>query len=383
MTRSPLRHPALVVGVVAVLGAASVAPAAAAAATAPPAASASSAPDAAARGLFGDLLAPVGSLLDAITGGLLTGALPPAEVEKITDALELLQPEQLAAVLETLSPEQLAQVVAAGPGGLGTLLTGVLTTVTDLLAGLPAAGGGATAPPQLDAVLQQLTGLLAGAPGGDAASLATLTELLDGVTTLLGLPGVTELPALGPLLTQLVQTRGELPAGPVRDAVDGAIGAIGGAVGSMPLVPGLTSLGPTGASGTSVSPTPAPPAGAAPDPVRGAVATKPAPRAAQARIRSVSVSKDRRAVRVRVTCPRGATASCRIIISAKLRGSKLRVVRRATVRVGATKTITARVPARTVRSVRRAGGRLVVRVGTAGSGRPAVAKSVTVRRTAR
>jgi hypothetical protein len=117
--------------------------------------------------------------------------------------------------------------------------------------------------------------------------------------------------------------------------------------------------------------------------VQGAVAAKPMPLAAQARIRSVSVSKNRRTVRVRVTCPRGARASCRIVISAKLRGSKLKVVRRATVRVGATKTVTARVPARTVRSVRRAGGRLVVRVGTSGSGKPAVVKAVKVRRTAR
>lgn len=381
MTRSPLRHPLLVTGVVVALGAASVAPAAAAAATPSPA----SAPSPAARGLFGDLLAPVGSLLDAITGGLVTGALPPAAVTTITDALDQLQPEQLAAVLDTLTPEQLAQVVTAGPGGLDTLLTGVLTTVTDLLHGLPSAGGGATAPPQLDAVLAQLTGLLAGVPGGDAASLETLTTLLNDLTKLLALPGVAELPALGPLLGELLQVRGEVPAGPVREAIDGVLVTITDTLGGIPVVPGLTSVGPNASSGTS-RPAQATDVGVAPDPVQGAGAVKPATSAAlatQARIRSVSVSKNRRSVRVRVTCPRGATASCRIIISAKLRGSKLKVVRRATVKVGATRTITAKVPARTVRSVRRSGGKLVVRVGTAGSGKAAVAKTVKVRRTAR
>lgn len=383
MTRSLLRHPALVTGVVVALGAAPVAPAAAAASTPSPATSAS-APGPAARGLFGDLLAPVGNLLDAITGGLVTGALPPTAVTTITDALDQLQPEQLAAVLDTLTPAQLAQVVTAGPGGLDTLLTGVLTTVTDLLQGLPAAGagGGATAPPQLDAVLAQLTGLLAGVPGGDAASLETLTTLLNDLTKLLALPGVAQLPALGPLLGELLQVRGEVPAGPVRDAVDGVLVTITDTLGSVPVVPGLTSVGPNASSGTS-RPAQATDVGVAPDPVRGAVAAKPAPLAAQARIRSVSISKNRRSVRVRVTCPRGATAPCRIIISAKLRSSKLKVVRRATVKVGATRTITAKVPARTVRSVRRSGGKLVVRVGTAGSGKAAVAKTVKVRRTAR
>lgn len=380
MTRTPLRHPLLVTGVVVALGAASVAPAAAAAATSSPAAPASS-PGPAARGLFGDLLAPVGTLLDAITGGLVTGTLPPTAVTTITDALDQLQPEQLAAVLDTLTPEQLAQVVTAGPGGLDTLLTGVLTTVTGLLEGLPSAGGGATAPPQLDAVLAQLTGLLAGVPGGDAASLETLTTLLNDLTKLLALPGVAQLPALGPLLGELLQVRGEVPAGPVRDAVDGVLVTITDTLGSVPVVPGLTSVGPNASSGTS-KPAQATDVGIAPDPVQGAGAVKPAPLATQARIRSVSVSKNRRSVRVRVTCPRGATASCRIIISAKLRGSKLKVVRRATVGVGATRTITAKVPARTVRSVRRSGGKLVVRVGTAGSGKAAVAKTVEVRRTA-
>lgn len=385
MSRSSLRHPALAVGMAVVLGAATVAPAASAAATPAPS-TAASVPGPAARGLFGDLLTPVGQLLDAITGGL-TGALPPADVTTLTDALDALDPAQLAAVLDTLSPAQLAQVVAAGPDGLGTLLTGVLNTVTGLVAGLPTGGTGTPAvPPQLDAVLAQLTGLLAGVSGADAPSLATLTQVLDQLTTLLGLPGVASLPALGPLLGQLVQTRGELPAGPVRDAVDEVITTVTDTISRNPIVTDATSVGPNAASGTSKATATATDPGS---PVQGATATKPAaatkpaPLAVQARIRSVVVSKDRRRVRVRVTCPRGATASCRIIVSAKLRGTKLRVTRRATVRVGVTRTVTAKVPARTVRSVRRSGGRLVVRVGTAGSGKAAVAKTVTVRRTAR
>jgi hypothetical protein len=357
---------------VVVLGAASVAPAAAAASS-----SAAPAPatGVAARGLFDGLPAPVGQLLTQITGGL-TGVLPASGVATLTDALDALDPAGLAAVLGTLSPAQLAQVVAAGPDGLGPLLTGVLSTVTGLVSGLPA-GGGAAAPPELDAVLQQLTGLLAGVPGGDPASLATLTQVLDGLTTLLGLPGVTQLPALGPLVGALLQVRGELPDGPARDAVDETLTTIVNAVGTLPLVPELTSLGPTAASGTSAT------ASVVGLPAPGATDPKPAPLAAQARIRSVVISRDRRRVRVRVSCPRAATSSCRIIVSAKLRGAKLRVTRRATVRVGATTTVTARVPAGTVRAVRRAGGPLLVRVGTSGSGKAAVAKTVAVRRTAR
>lgn len=361
-----LRHPVLVAGVIAGLGAGIAAPAATAA-TKP-------APEVQQQqqllgGLVGDLL---GGVLTPITGPLLPAQITEV-VTALTDPVEALLPAQVKELLEVLTLPQLGQIVK--PETIGPLLQGL----DPLLEGLT--GGGATpSAAQVSGVLDQLTAILkVGAPG-DADGQQILGGLLDQVTGLLGLPGVRELPVVGDLVTVLDGLAAQLPdvlKTPVQALITAAAG---------PAKPGATVTDPTLAALlallTGVKAPAAAPSGSAPAAKPAATPAK-AKKVVRAKITSVKLSKNRRTLTVRVSCPATSAATCRISPKATLAGKTLRLTGSKSVKRGKARSLKAKVNASTVKRLRAKGGKAVVRVTTTGSTSGAVKKTVTVRRAAR
>jgi hypothetical protein len=360
MSPRTLRHPALVVGVVSALVAGPVAPAALAAG-APPS------PAVAQRGLFDGIADLTPSLVDVLTTLTTnpTAVLSPATIQTVLDGLVGLADGAAADVLELLAPETVAG-----------LLGGVLGTVTELAQGATGTATPATA--EVEAALGELQALLVGGPPTTQEGIDALTSILGHVSTLLGLPEILALPVVDDLVLTLKALGGSLPA-PLADAVTGVLDAVAGPTpaGVDPVL--AAALGLLGlAAGRTPAPATSPPGSATP--AAGPTTTK-VPRA---RIASVRLNRARTRVTVRIACPASAPAAgCRVITSVKLRGKAAKVSRRVTVRRGATRTLKAKVPAALAKRVRRSGGRVLVRVGTSGSGSGAVAKTVRVRRAAR
>lgn len=363
MAPTALRHPALALGVVAALGAGIAAPAAAAATAEP-------APQAAQRGLLGDLL---GGILAPVTGPL--GLTQVTDlVTALTDPVDALLPSQVADLLEVLTLPQLTQIVK--PETIGPLLEGLQPILGSLT------GAGATpSTAQITAVLDQLTAILGVGLPGDADGQAVLGGLLDQVTSLLGLPGVRDLPVVGDLVTVLEGVVSQLPD-PLKTPVQALITAAAGTPKS-------------GSTGTVTDPTLAAllalltgvraPTGAAP----AATAAKPAAAGAaakktvRAKITSVKLSKNRKTLTVRVTCPTTATTGCRIAPKVTVAGKSLKLSGSKSLKRGKVASLKGKVAASTVKKLRAKGGKAVVRVSTTGSTSGAVSKTLKIRRVAR
>lgn len=364
MAPTALRHPALALGVIAALGAGIAAPAATAASE--------PAPQVAQRGLLGDLLG-------GITGPI-TGALGDPQIEEIVaaliDTVDGLVPAQVADLLEVLSLDQLTQIVQ--PETILPLLQGLVPTLTSL------GGSGSAAPTaEVEDVLQQLTAILrAGAPG-DPAGQAVLGGLLDQVTSLLGLPGVRELPVVGDLVTVLEGVVDALPdelKTPVQNLITAAAGTPKpGTAGTVtdPTLAALLAL-LTGAKAPNAA---AP--GAGPSVAKPAATPAKASKVVRAKITSVKLSKNRKKLTVRVTCPTTATAACRISPKATVAGKALKLSGTKTLKRGKVASLKGKVSSRTVKKLRAKGGKAVVRVSTKGSASGAVSKTVKIRRAAR
>jgi hypothetical protein len=366
----------------------------------------------------------VGSL-DPATLVDLVGTLDPAT---LADLLAGMTPAQVAELLQTLDPQALADLldgVAGTPGAptsFAALLGGLGSSAGSLVDGLLPGGAAAPSAGQVGALLEQLRALLdADAPMGDPAVARALADVLDRVTHLLGVEDVVELPVLGPLLSGLLTATDALPE-PVRGAVDGLISTLRDVPGAGPLLDELGlgsaggggtggggaggggaggadgaagsgsgaggSAGGSGSNGGSGATGAAGAAGASGTAVPpGAVAAVPTPTPAKklagATIRSISITKDRRRIRVRLTCPKTAKASCVVTTSVTVRGASVAKGRRITIKRGKTRTLTVKVATRRAGIVRRAGGRVVVRAATKGATAPAARKSRTVRRIAR
>lgn len=355
-----LRHPALALGVVAALGAGIAAPAATAAATEP-------APQAAQRGLLGDLL---GGVLAPVTGPLGLSQVTDI-VTALTDPIDALLPAEVADLLEVLSLDQLTQIVK--PETILPLLQGLAPALTSLT-------GGGTAPTtdQVKDVLDQLTAILKAGVQGDATGQAALGGILDQVTSLLGLPGVRDLPVVGDLVTVLEGVVDQLP-----DALKTPVQALITAAAGTPK-PGATVTDPTLAALLALLGGQKAPVAAAP---AAAPAAKPAAPSAKkivrAKISSVKLSKNRKTLTVRVTCPTTATAGCRIAPKATVAGKAVKLSGSKSLKRGKVASLKGKVAASTVKKLRAKGGKAVVRVSTTGSTSGAVSKTVKIRRAAR
>lgn len=133
----------------------------------------------------------------------------------------------LTNVVGALTPAQITELIAS-PTGTGSVITGLLGTVTQL------AGGGAANPDAVNLLLGQVTALVAGGLPTDPAQLADLTSLLA-------------------LLKPLLSTAGVDP-----DLVAGLLGTLGGALGLFPADgTGDPSTGPGGAATPPSSTAPA------------------------------------------------------------------------------------------------------------------------------
>lgn len=368
MSPSALRHPALVVGVVTAFGVATVAPIASAA-TAPKPASVTT------QGLLGGLLGSVTQPVLNLVTPLLDGSsglpvvLPPATVTALTDALsggvDALVPADVTSLLGVLSPAQVQQL-ATNPTAIAPLLEGLLPTLTNL------AGGSTLSSSAVTSALSQLTSVLSGGVPTSAAGLATLTSLLDQVTTLLGFPSVASLPVVGQLLGVIAQTGKAVPDGPAKNAAVGALTTAGTSLGLTPAqiqsALDLLGLGRAVVKAPGTTPT-----------ATAAKTTK----VVRAKIVSVKVSKNRKKVSVRVSCPTtAAAAGCTVKPSVKVGSRTAKTTRSAVVKRGKTRTFSAKVSAAAVKSVRKSGGRVVAKVTTVGSTAGAVSKTVKVRRAA-
>ncbi|WP_026912274.1 hypothetical protein [Patulibacter minatonensis] len=374
MSRSALRHPALVVGVATALGAATIAPVAAAASTPKPAAATVTT-----QGLLGGLLGavtqPVVELVTPLVNGstgVLPAVLPPATITALTDALtgvtgtvDALVPKDVTSLLSVLTPAQVQQI-ATNPAAVAPLLEGLLPTLTSL------AGGSTLSSSAVTSALSQLTSVLGGGVPSTASGLATLTSLLDQVTSLLGYPSVASLPVVGPLLGVIAQTGKAVPDGPAKTAAVGALTTAGTSLGLTPaqIQSALDLLGLGRVVAKTPATTPATPAtGVA--------------RTVRAKIVSVKVSKNRKKISVRVSCPATAgAAGCTVKPSVKIGSRTAKTTKSAVIKRGKTKTFSATVPAAAVKSVKKSGGRVVAKVTTVGSTAGAVSKTVKVRRAA-
>ncbi|MEV4421800.1 hypothetical protein AB0L40_17715 [Patulibacter sp. NPDC049589] len=400
MSPNALRHPALVVSVVAALGTATVAPAAAVAATHDASAPTSVASRGLLDGLLGGLTAPLTTVLTTLTTNP-TAVLSPTTITTLLTEIPKVTAETVGGILDVLTPAQLAALVSdpttiASPTALTTLLGGLLDTVTGLTQGVTAGGTSVPSATDVGSVLSQLQALLAGGVPSTAAGQTALVGILDQVTGLLGLPAVKDLPIVGDLLTTLRGLGSALPA-PLSTAVTGLIDAVAGTggtgtgtgtgtggtgtgtgvdAGALASLLGLLGLGgATGGTGASGS-------GSAAKPTTST--TTAAKKVARARIVSVTVSKTRKRVVLRVSCPATAPAAgCKVKPSVKLGGRAVKVAKTATVRRGATRSLKAKVPASLAKKIRAKGGRVVVRVSTTGATAGAVTKTVKVRRAAR
>lgn len=361
-----IRHPLLVAGVLAGFAAGALAPLAVASTPEPTATSRSLL-----GGLLGTVTQPVVELVEPLVDS--TGVLPPellpATVDTITGALtstvDPLVAEDVASLLTVLSPAQVTQLVA-DPTAVEPLLGGLLTTMTAL------AGESAPSTDAVTLALGQLTAVLAGLTA-PADQLGTLTGVLGQVATVLRRPGVAELPVVDPLVVQLEALGATLADGPLKTAISETVAAAAtpGGLDATTLAALLALLAGAGAP----SP-PAPAAAVLPTP------KAPAAKVLRARIVSVKVSTNRRSVRIRLACPTAAPArGCRVAPKVKVAGRSVRVARAATVRRGTARTFKAKVPASLARRVGRRGGRVVVKVSTAGSRSGAVSRAVRIRRT--
>lgn len=360
MATTALRHPALALGVVAALGAGIAAPAATAATAEP-------APQAAQRGLLGDLL---GGVLAPVTGPL--GLTQVTDlVTALTDPVDALLPDQVADLLEVLTLPQLTQIVK--PETILPLLQGLVPTLTSLTG-----TGASPSTAQITGVLDQLTAILKAGVPGDTAGQDALGGILEQVTSLLGLPGVRELPVVGDLVTVLEGVVSQLPD-PLKTPVQALITAAAGTP-----KPGATVTDPTLAALLALLGGQKAPTATAPS---AAPAAKPAAPAAKkivrAKITSVKLSKNRRTLTVRVTCPTTATAGCRIAPKATVAGKALKLSGSKSLKRGKVRSLKGKVSASTVRKLRAKGGKAVVRVSTTGSTSGAVSKTVKIRRAAR
>lgn len=353
-----LRHPALIVGTVAALGAGTVAPAVASAATTP--APVHQTQDL--GGLIGGLLGGVtgltngvAGLVDQLVAGTLPGVLPQNTVSNLVTTLVGAPLTAVTEILELLSPAQLTQIVTAGPVAATTqLLQGVLASVTKLTGSLVA---GTAQLPVVGDVFSRLTAILAGGVPTAADALKTLISILDEITTQLGLPNVASLPAVGPLIQKLLALAGDVKDPQVAAAITRTLSAAAKAAGIDPST--LAALGTAG--------------------VAAAAAPAAAVRIARARISSVSVPKNRRSVKLRVICPTTAPAEgCVVRPSVKLGGRAAKIARSVTVARGTTRTLSATLPASTAKKIRKAGGKLVVRVATTGATAGAVTRTVAI-----
>lgn len=128
---------------------------------------------------------------------------------------------------------------------------------------------------------------------------------------------------------------------------------------------------------------PAAPTGSAPTATPAAAAPAKAKKVVRATITSVKLSKNRKILTVRVTCPGTSAATCRIAPKATLAGKTLRLKGSKSVKRGKARSLRAKVDASTAKRLRAKGGKVVVRVTTTGSTSGAVKKTVRVRRAAR
>lgn len=347
-----LRHPALVVGVVAAMGTATVAPAVASAASSPAPMQQTQDLGGLITGLLGGITGTVGSVVDQLVAGTLPGVLPPKAMSTLITTLVGAPVTAVTEILELLSPAQLMQIVTQGPTAATTqLLQGVLASVTKLTSSLIA---GTAQLPLVGDALERLTAILEGGVPTAAEAVQTLIATLDQITTQLGLPNVASLPAVGPLIQKLLALAGQVTDPAAAAAITRTLTAAAKAAG----------LDPAALAALSTA---------------GLAAAPAATRVARARISSVSVGKSRRSVRVRVVCPTTAPAGgCVVRPSVKLGGKTAKLARSITVARGTTQTLSAAVPASAAKKIRKAGGKLIVRVATTGATAGAVTRTVAV-----
>ncbi|WP_026912273.1 hypothetical protein [Patulibacter minatonensis] len=354
-----LRHPALVVGVAAALGTATIAPTAAMAATTKPAPAVVQHQDLGGliNGLVGSITGLTGSIADQLLAGTLPGILPANAISSLINTLVAAPLTAVTEIVDLLSPSQILQLVKEGPVAATTqLLQGVLGTVTKLTTTLIA---GTAQLPLVGDVLSRFTAILEGGIPTAADALKSLTGILDQLTTQFGLPSVLQLPAIGPLIQKLIDLAGKVTDPATKAAAVRALSAAAKTAGIDPAT--LASLGIAG--------------------LGSAAAAAPAAvvKIARARISSVAVGKSRRSVSVKVVCPASAPASgCVVRPSVKLAGSAAKLSRSITVARGTTQTVSAAVPASIAKKVRKSGGRLVVKVLTTGATAGAVTRTVAV-----
>ncbi|CAB4962060.1 unannotated protein [freshwater metagenome] len=351
-----LRHPALVVGVVAAMGAGTVAPAVASASTPPPAVHQTQDLSGLIGGLLGGVTGTVGGIVDQLVAGTLPGVLPANTFSTLINTLVTAPVAAVTEILDLLSPAQIMQIVMNGPVAATTqLLQGILSSVTKLTTTLVA---GTAQLPLVGDALDRLTAILAGGIPTAAEALKTFTAILDQITTQLGLPKVADLPAVGPLLQKLIALAPQVTDPAAAAAITRTLTAAAKAFGIDP----AAALAALGTAGTAVAAVPA------------AVAT-----VARARINAASVGATRRTVKLQVVCPTSAPATgCVVRPSFKLGSKSARLSKAVTVARGTTRTITAALPASVVKKLRKAGGKLVVSVATTGATAGAVKKTLTV-----
>ncbi|MDO9409981.1 hypothetical protein [Patulibacter sp.] len=351
-----LRHPALVVGVVAAMGVGTVAPAVASAATPPPAVQQTQDLSGLIGGLLGGVTSTVGGIVDQLVAGTLPGVLPANTISTLINTLVGAPVTAVTEILDLLSPDQILQIVSKGPVAATTqLLQGVLASVTKLTTTLAA---GTAQLPLVGDTFDRLTAVLAGGIPTAADALKTFTAILDQVTTQLGLPKVADLPAVGPLLQKLVALVGQVSDPAAVAAITRTLTAAAKAYGIDP----AAALAALGTAGTAVAAAPA-----------AAVTV------ARARLNAASVGATRRTVKLRVICPTTAPATgCVVSPSFKLGSTSAKLGRSVTVARGTTRSITAALPSSVAKKLRKAGGKLVVTMKTTGATAGAVKKTLTV-----
>ncbi|MEV4421801.1 hypothetical protein AB0L40_17720, partial [Patulibacter sp. NPDC049589] len=180
MPTNALRHPALVVSVIAAVGTATVAPAAVAASHAPPAVVQTQDLGGLIGGLLGGVTTLTGSvagLVDQLVAGTLPGILPANTIRTLITTLVGAPVAAVTEILDLLSPSQIIQIVRQGPiAATSQLLQGVLSTVTKLTSALVA---GVAQLPLVGDAYDRLKAILEGGIPTAADALKTLVGVLD------------------------------------------------------------------------------------------------------------------------------------------------------------------------------------------------------------
>lgn len=346
---------------VASLATASFAPAIANATTAAPAPSASQ------RGIFDDFLSPilqpVLGILDGVTAGTPLGS---TQISTLVNGILQNVDATVSPILTSLTPPQVQQLLATLSGSsakFGSLLGGVLSMVQGVVgqvqAGTVGAGDITSLVSQLQTLLQgnllgQATSLFNAIPGSGAAlgSLANVTKQLTAViqaARAAGLPGLSTIPGLDGLLDLLVSKTSVLPTelqAPVSD-----------------LVSALRSA-KSGSAATTASP--------------AAVAAATAG-VARATVTSVKAASSRRAFTVKIALPASASAPAASTVFGSVRGKRV-VKKTVTLAPGAVATVKGKIPASLAKKLKKSGGKVVVKVKTAGSTSGAVTKTLAVKK---